>query len=422
MKAQLPYHYHNYIFDLYGTLVDIHTDEENPMLWDKMCLFYGYYGADYSPEELRLARDALTEQYRQDAGRKHGSSASYTVAQSYSDAQQDQSDASCQNFHIHQEQISRVSASDCITETPARQVSHSHNHEEHQPGNEPAMSAWHSRLAQDYEASPEIDLSCVIQALYEQKGIIASPELILHTGQFFRVLSTEYIRLYEGTLEMLEYLHAAGKKVWLLSNAQRIFTQYELRLLDLDQRFDGILISSDYGVGKPNPFFFHQLTRQFGLDFSQSLFIGNDAVNDIGGAMAAGLDSFYVHSNLSFVLPDWINKSGTNTSANSSGSRFAPQFGTYDVNSSRETSLCDSVQSSRETCPLLARAERVQRRLLIPLAGWHPTLRMGYTLRAPVHKKTPGEKTSSAPMRFQLGDTVNYTVMNFTGWALPLLT
>ena len=29
----------NYIFDLYGTLVDIHTDESMPALWKRMALF-----------------------------------------------------------------------------------------------------------------------------------------------------------------------------------------------------------------------------------------------------------------------------------------------------------------------------------------------------------------------------------------------
>ncbi len=44
--------FQNYIFDLYGTLIDILTDEENPELWEKMSIFYGYRGAIYSPEEL----------------------------------------------------------------------------------------------------------------------------------------------------------------------------------------------------------------------------------------------------------------------------------------------------------------------------------------------------------------------------------
>ena len=42
--------YKNYIFDLYGTPVDIHTDEEQELLWEKLALFYGYYDAVYEPE------------------------------------------------------------------------------------------------------------------------------------------------------------------------------------------------------------------------------------------------------------------------------------------------------------------------------------------------------------------------------------
>ena len=33
--------YRNLIFDLYGTLVDIHTDEDAPLVWQKMALLYG---------------------------------------------------------------------------------------------------------------------------------------------------------------------------------------------------------------------------------------------------------------------------------------------------------------------------------------------------------------------------------------------
>ncbi|MCD8396624.1 MAG: HAD family hydrolase [Lachnospiraceae bacterium] len=282
MKTQLPLTYENYIFDLYGTLVDIHTDENLPELWEKMRFFYGYYGARYTPDELRMTWNALTEQYRQEAAENTG------------------------------------------------------------------------RAAQGYEANPEIDLTCVIQALYSRKGVTASRELAVHTGQFFRVLSTEYIRLYDGTIPMLERLRANGKKVWLLSNAQRIFTQYELCLLDLERHFDGILISSDYGVGKPNPFFFQQLIEQFGIDFSRSLFIGNDAVNDIGGAQGVGLDSFYVHSNLSFVEPSWVEAAPLQS--------------------------CKKQRKASAVCKTTARKE-------------------------------------ASPMQFRLGGTTNYTVLNFTGWA-----
>jgi len=45
--------YKNYIFDLYGTLIDVETDEDSPFLWGKMAQIYSAYGADYSGEELR---------------------------------------------------------------------------------------------------------------------------------------------------------------------------------------------------------------------------------------------------------------------------------------------------------------------------------------------------------------------------------
>ena len=58
--------YKNYIFDLYGTLVDIHTEEDNQELWEKMRLFYGYYGAVYrSWEEIWKTYGALVEKYRE---------------------------------------------------------------------------------------------------------------------------------------------------------------------------------------------------------------------------------------------------------------------------------------------------------------------------------------------------------------------
>jgi len=47
--------YKNYIFDLYGTLIDIHTDENQMSLWETLATFYSHYGVDYRPGELRGA-------------------------------------------------------------------------------------------------------------------------------------------------------------------------------------------------------------------------------------------------------------------------------------------------------------------------------------------------------------------------------
>ena len=45
--------YKNYVFDLYGTLVDIRTNEEKVYLWDKLTELFGFYGAIYTRSELK---------------------------------------------------------------------------------------------------------------------------------------------------------------------------------------------------------------------------------------------------------------------------------------------------------------------------------------------------------------------------------
>ena len=45
--------YRNFIFDLYGTLVDIHTNENKTSLWKRLALFYSFQGASYTGRELR---------------------------------------------------------------------------------------------------------------------------------------------------------------------------------------------------------------------------------------------------------------------------------------------------------------------------------------------------------------------------------
>ena len=45
--------YKHYLFDFYGTLVDIQTDEDDPILWLYLSRIYAAYGADYQSEDLK---------------------------------------------------------------------------------------------------------------------------------------------------------------------------------------------------------------------------------------------------------------------------------------------------------------------------------------------------------------------------------
>lgn len=62
--------YTDLIFDLYGTLVDIHT-EEDALVWEKTALYFGFYGAHYTGEELHQAFDAAMAQREAQAGQSY---------------------------------------------------------------------------------------------------------------------------------------------------------------------------------------------------------------------------------------------------------------------------------------------------------------------------------------------------------------
>lgn len=250
--------YESYIFDLYGTLVDIRTDEEREELWDKLALFYGYYDAHYTPEELK---------------RRYGELVSGSEERL-------------------KERLDGEAAAG--NETEGRACSDGET--------EAADGAVH-RKDDVHESHPEIKIEQVFAALFQEKGVIADETLAVHAGQFFRILSTEYVRLYDGVVKVLKTLRAAGSKVYLLSNAQRIFTEYEMHTLGIADYFDDILISSEYGVKKPDGRFFKALIDKHQIDVSRAVMIGNDAVSDILGARRAGLFTCYIHSNISPELP-----------------------------------------------------------------------------------------------------------------------
>lgn len=207
------------VFDLYGTLVDIHT-EENALVWEKTAMYFGFHGAPCTGASLR---SAFME----------------------------------------------------------------------------AMKAREAKAGQSYECFPDIPFEQVMAELFRAGGVHENAvQLGVNAAQLFRISSIEYIRLYPGVDKALALLRKQGFRLWLLSNAQAVFTAYELRMLGLGPQFDGVLLSSDYGFRKPDVRFYRALLDRYSLVPSQCLMIGNDRETDIAGAVNAGMSTLYMHTAL----------------------------------------------------------------------------------------------------------------------------
>ncbi len=142
---------------------------------------------------------------------------------------------------------------------------------------------------------PEIRSEDVFREVFGAIGYEISDEQAAYLCEGFRRISLIYLRLFPDTFACLEGLRKAGKKIYLLSNAQRSFTWQELELTGLIPCFDGILISSDEGCMKPDPEFYDICCERYQLDKAQSVMIGNELKSDMAGAKAAGMDGFYIN-------------------------------------------------------------------------------------------------------------------------------
>lgn len=212
----------NYLFDLYGTLIDINTDEWQKDLWKKLSILYRYKGADYTPDEIAADYGKYVDREKQLVQKRHP----------------------------------------------------------------------------DY-TQIDIKIEKVFKKLFTQKGVKTTKREIAEICTAFRCYSTVYIKLYDGVIDLLETLKEKGKGVYLLSNAQRGFTENELNMFGLTKYFDGIVISSDEECSKPDKHYYDILIERYNLKRSETIMVGNDYISDIKGAKEAGLSALYIHQSIS---------------------------------------------------------------------------------------------------------------------------
>lgn len=69
------------------------------------------------------------------------------------------------------------------------------------------------------------------------------------------------------------------------------------------RRFSVIVVSQDYGVGKPRPEIFHHTRERLGVARERTLMVGNNPSSDIAGANAAGMPSCWLRLDPSYNFP-----------------------------------------------------------------------------------------------------------------------
>lgn len=156
---------------------------------------------------------------------------------------------------------------------------------------------WRRRLdrldAEGRFAYPELDGALVFKDIALVYGGRLDDGEAAEVYRIMREASILTLRPFDGAAELLSELRAGGNRLFLLSNAQRAFTRGEIERCGFSDAFDGMLLSSECGVRKPDPEFFRMLFDKYCIDGKNAVMIGDEKINDIGGAAAVGIRSVW---------------------------------------------------------------------------------------------------------------------------------
>jgi len=144
------------------------------------------------------------------------------------------------------------------------------------------------QIARSRERHPEVDVTRAFGHVLRERGRTNDRYLTMIAAQFYRSLCRERFRLYDDTFWSLNEFRKRYR-LGIVSDAQRVFCKPELQTLRLENFFDAIVISSDYGFRKPDPRLFHIALAALDVPASEAAYIGNKYETDLIGAKEAAL-------------------------------------------------------------------------------------------------------------------------------------
>jgi putative hydrolase of the HAD superfamily len=220
------------LFDLYGTLIHIETDESQGEIYWALSRYLSYH-------RIHIGADALRERY----------------------------------FDLAKQQ--KKHSPETYPEMDARGV-------------------WREILRSGAKHfRPEVVASEGeerMHAVEKRRERLAKELVRLH-----RALSRRMIERYPGAKELLQSI-GGEFQLAIVSDAQRDFAKPEMRMTKIRKYFAVKTISSDYGYRKPDPRLFTQTCMQLGVQPQESIYVGNDMYRDVYGAQQAGLKTILVWS------------------------------------------------------------------------------------------------------------------------------
>jgi len=146
------------------------------------------------------------------------------------------------------------------------------------------------KLYQDDEVTQEELRYGRLKDVFDAVNYEISDDLILLLSEEYIHYLPQYNHLFEGTIELLDYLKPKYK-LHIITNGFNQIQFNKLKNSNIDHYFETVTNSENAGFKKPNPHIFH-----YALDLAKSkketsIMIGDNFEADILGALNVGIDA-----------------------------------------------------------------------------------------------------------------------------------
>ncbi len=124
---------------------------------------------------------------------------------------------------------------------------------------------------------------------------ITDREFAEKLAETFAIERRKHVYLYEETLDVLNELKK-DYKLLMLTNGAPSLQHEKLKLSpELVPYFDHIVISGEFGQGKPEPAIFEHSMNLLNVEKNETIMVGNNPYSDILGATRSGIDSIWIN-------------------------------------------------------------------------------------------------------------------------------
>jgi len=115
---------------------------------------------------------------------------------------------------------------------------------------------------------------------------------ITEVNCFLKAHWLEFYKLYDDAQCFLDAFSSCN--VFIATNGLASIQYQKIRKFNLEEMVDGAFVSQDFGVGKPNSYYFNSILKIIKQEPEEVVMIGDSISTDIEGAQMSGVNAIHI--------------------------------------------------------------------------------------------------------------------------------